>query len=167
MLQEDPNLQDIIKDLSRAVTTQFASDEIDLFDELYAQFQQDPTKFKQRLSSNDPLEFGLDELLSAYTPIIISMVTITLNKLSEMIIQALKGETEDFVQEKTKKVFQRVLKGKNNEPYQSEFMTFSTQELEALYKLGIQEGITYGLPPNEAAKIMQRLTQPIMRVQQK
>ena len=165
-MSQEADFSETIERISRELVSQFATDEIELFDELYAQFQKDPARFKQSASSNDPLEFGFDELLTTYTPIIISIVTVTLDKLSEIVMRALQGETEALIQEKTKEVFQRVLHGEMADPYKSEFLTFSAKELDALYQLGVQEGISYGLSAKDAAKVMTRLTQPILRIRQ-
>jgi hypothetical protein len=164
MSQENANLNASIAIISRELVAQFATDELDFFDDLYAQYQDNPARFKEGASSHDPLEFGFDELLVASTPVIISMVTITLKKLVQMIGQALQGEAENLIQERTKKTFERVLKGNEAPPDRSEFVTFSAQEIELLHKLGVQEGVTLGLPKTEAAKIMYRLTQPMLQI---
>ena len=72
----------------------------------------------------------------------------------------------DEVQEKTKEVFQRIVKGESKDPYQSKLMKFSPQELAALHQLGVQEGISYGLSGKEASNVMSHLTQRIAAIQQ-
>jgi hypothetical protein len=160
------DLDESIRIISREMVNQFAAEEMDLFDELYSQFQRDPAKFKQKVSSDDPLEFGFDEILVTYAPVIISMVSAVLNKLFQILMQSVQGETESMIQEKTKEVFQRLVKGENKDPYQSELMKFSEQELAALHQLGVQEGISYGLSAKEASNVMSHLRQRIAATQQ-
>ena len=93
--------QDFARALSREVVEKFAPEELEMFDELYADSMAYPPG-PAKAGSDDDLGFGADSLIVVATPVVSAAVRAVLTFLVTEVIKASKEETSGLIQNKLK-----------------------------------------------------------------
>lgn len=77
MLEQDREIQDIIKDVSQNIINQIAPEEIDMFDEISHTYFNNPHLLnpKNKKTKDDPIGFGVGGIVDMMSPATISIVT--------------------------------------------------------------------------------------------
>lgn len=149
----------LIQEISKNIVVEVAPEEMDLFDELVVEYFQDSTP--PDLSAkpkDDPLGFGLGEVLIAATPAVAAMVDVVLNYLVNEIIKAAQGESAELIKRKIKVLFNPEKKDeKTGKPGQDDVVPLTKEQLEQVKKLARKQAIKFGIGPDKAEKMANAL----------
>src|SRR5574341_2140968 len=125
---------DFVNGLARELVVKFAPEEIDMFDDLAKEFYKAPTAPNVDDQSNDPLGFGLNEMLLAITPVALAMTNAVLNFIATSALEALKEQSSERIHTEIKKLF----KAFDKEDHQL-LLQFNREEIPILRRIAIQE----------------------------
>lgn len=159
MWTDTPEGRKLIQELSKGIVAETAPEEMDLFDELVTEYFQNPTP--PDLSAKpkeDPLGFGLNELLIVVTPAAAEIVRSVLNHLMTETMEAAKDESAEMVKKKVKKLFNP--ENKNEKPAKKddgEVRPLNKEQLEQVKKLARKQAIKFGIGPDKAEKMANAL----------
>lgn len=144
--------QRLIRELSRDVIVEAVPEEIDLFDELVAEYFQNPNPpASSTPSKEDPLGFGVEEILIAATPAAAAMVDIVLNYLISEVLKATREESAESIRKKIRTLF-----GNDNKD-REEPAPLTREQLEQVKKLSRKQAIKFGIGPEKAEKMADAL----------
>jgi hypothetical protein len=151
MLTDTPEGRALIEDISRAVISEVAPEELDLFDQLSEEYYADPTPPDlTQNASDDALGFGLGDLLIASTPASNAMITVVLTFAIQILMQAAGDEGSDFVRDRVRALFGR--KGQAEPPPH-----FNRDELRHMRAAAESEAQRFGLSAEEAGHMADAL----------
>lgn len=159
MWTDTPEGRKLIQELSKDIVAETAPEEMDLFDELVMEYFNNPAP--PDLSAkpkDDPLGFGLNEVLIAVTPAAAAMVNEVLKHLMTESIGAVKDESSDMVKKKVKKLFNP--EKKDDQPTKKddgEVRPLNKEQLEQVKKLARKQAIKFGIGPDKAEKMANAL----------
>jgi hypothetical protein len=140
----------LIEELSQQVISEVAPEELDIFDDLSAEYFADPTPPDLNAQeSDDALGFGLNEVLIAATPAANAMIGIVLAFAIQTVIQAAGDETSDFVRGRIKALFGKGAK--------QEAPRFSQDQLRHMRQIAEAEAKRFGLDDQAAAAMADSL----------
>lgn len=159
MWTDTPDGRKLIQELSKNIVVEIAPEEMDLFDELVAEYFHDPTPPDLTAKpKDDPLGFGLGEVLIAVTPAATAMVNAVLNHLFTESVNAAKEESADIVKIKIKKLFHP--ERKDEKPAtkdDKEVRPLNKEQLEQVKKLARKQAIKFGIHSDKAEKMANAL----------
>jgi hypothetical protein len=149
--------REFIQELSRSIIAENASDEVDLFEELAADYFRNPQPPK-REERDDALGFGLETVM-AFTPAVLAMAKVAFDFACSECLKAAKDEASEVIKRKVKTFFRKAKDTSAPTPAVTEApaVTFTRAQLEQLRTIAINEGIAYGLKPHEAEKMSRSL----------
>ena len=142
MWTESSISRELIEEISKNVVVEVAPEEEDMFDELMGEYFQNPTP--PDLSAkpkDDPLAFGVNEMLFAITPAVAAMVDAVLNHVATEFIKAAKGESKESIKKIVKKLFSNDSK---------DIKPLDKEQLEQVKKLAKKQAIKFGIQPDKA-----------------
>ena len=151
--------QQFIQELSKEIVVEVAPEELDLFDELVAEYFRNPAP--PDLSArpkDDPLGFGLGEVLIAVTPAAAAMVKEVVNYLMTESMKAAKEESAEVIEKKVKSLFNP--KKKDEKPTKKndkEVRQLNKEQLEQVKKLARRQAIKFGISEDKAEKMANAL----------
>lgn len=150
MWNQAPEGDEFARELSKGLVEQFAPEELDMFDELYSEYRQDPTPpSRGERGADDPLGSGLEDVLMAVTPAASAMVTAVLSFVLGEVLKASQSEASEKIKEKVKAVF-------NPQPADAEkakAAPLTPEQLEQVRRLAAKRGVDFGLPPDQARQM--------------
>jgi hypothetical protein len=159
MWTQTPEGRKLVQEISKDIVVEIAPEEMDLFDELIMEYFQDPTP--PNLSAkpkDDPLGFGLGEVLIAATPAVAAMVDVVLNYLINESIKAAQGESAEFIKRKIKGLFNPEKKEeKTSKTGQDDVEPLTKEQLEQVKKLARKQAIKFGIGSDKAEKMANAL----------
>lgn len=108
MITNSVDERELITELSKDIVSQVAPEELDLFDELIQEYFDDPTPPDLTTdNSDDPLGFGLGEVMVAATPAIAAAISAGITFLLTVAWQADAGSSVTLIKQKIQQRFQR------------------------------------------------------------
>lgn len=159
MWTETSEGQKLIQEISKDIVGEVAPEEMDMFDELVEEYFQNPTP--PDLSAkpkDDPLGFGLGEVLVAVTPAAAAMVNEVIKYLMNETITAAKDESAEMVKKKVKKLFNPEKKDdKPAKKEEGEVRPLNKEQLEQVKKLARKQATKFGIGPDKAEKMANAL----------
>jgi len=159
MWTQTPEGRKLIQEISKGIVIEVAPEEMDLFDELVMEYFQDPTP--PDLSAkpkDDPLGFGLGEVLVAATPAVAAMVNAVLNHLMTESLNAAKEESAEVVKKNIKMLFNPQKKDeKPAKKDDKEVRPLNKEQLEQVKKLAWKQAIKFGIGSEKAEKMANAL----------
>jgi len=158
MWTQTPEGRKLIWELSKGIVVEIAPEEMDLFDELVMEYFQDPTP--PDLSAkpkDDPLGFGLGEVLIATTPAVAAMVDGVLNYLINEIVKAAQGESAELIKRKIKDLFNPKKEEKTDKSNEDDVVSLTKEQLEQVKKLARKQAIKFGIGSDKADRMANAL----------
>jgi hypothetical protein len=145
MWVQTPEGDEVVRELSKQLVEQFAPEELEMFDELYEEYQKHPTPPAVGPRADDPLGSGLGELIVAVTPAASAMATAVVTFVLSEVLKAAQDESSEKIKARVKALFN---------PKPKEKMTPLTQEqLDRVQKLAAKRAVDFGLSPEKAKKM--------------
>jgi hypothetical protein len=155
-----PDYHPLVTGLSRQLLAKFAPEEIDMFDEWAEEFYKNPIPPEiNGQSSDDPLSFGLNEILLAVTPAILAMATAVVKFICDQAFQSLKDKSSELIRSEVEKLFNKT--DPRDKTDDSSLIKFTSEELRILRHIAIQEAKVYGIQANQAELMADGLLQPL------
>jgi len=155
MWTQSPEGRKLIQEISKGVVAEIAPEELDLFDELVIEYFQDPTP--PDLSAkpkDDPLGFGLGEVLIAVTPAATAMVSEVLKYVMNESLTTAKEESAEAVKKQVKKLFNPEKRdAKPAKKEDGEVRPLNKDQLEQVKKLARKQAIKFGIGSDKAEKM--------------
>lgn len=159
MWTETSEGQKLIQEISKDIVGEVAPEEMDMFDELVEEYFQNPTPPDMSVKpKDDPLGFGLGEVLVAVTPAAAAMVNEVIKYLMNETITAAKDESAEMVKKKVKKLFNPEKKDdKPAKKEEGEVRPLNKEQLEQVKKLARKQATKFGIGPDKAEKMANAL----------
>jgi hypothetical protein len=151
MMNRSTEESELVEELSRQLVEKFAPEEAEIFDELYSDYQQDPTPPSFQHGSDDALGSGIGEAVIAITPAATAMASAVISFVVSEVLKAAKTEAGEKIKEKVKAVFSPGVAGSTPDPGKPAPLTH--EQMEQIRKLAIKRGTDFGLPAEEAKKM--------------
>jgi len=139
--------QIIVQDLSKKLVSQLAPEELEMFDELYEEYRANPAP-PADTDNDDPLGFGVTEIMAAITPAAGAAASATVSYLASEVIKSAKDESAVVIQDKIKALFNPEKKKPEADP-----PPLSKEALEQIKKLAVKSARAQGLSPKKAEQI--------------
>jgi len=158
MWTDTPEGRKLVQEFSRDIVVVVAPEEIDLFDELVMEYFQDRTP--PDLSAkpkDDPLGFGLGEVLIAATPAVAAMVDVVLNYLVNEIVKAAQGESAELIKRKIKGLFNPKKDEITEKSDEDNVVPLTKEQLEQVKKLAHKQAIKFGIGSEKADRMANAL----------
>lgn len=144
-----------IKDISKHIVAESAPEELELFNELIAEYFADPTPPDLTDSgSDDALAFGIGEVLVAVTPAIAAMVTAVLTYVLTEATEVIKVESAEKIKKRIKNIFSPEKKDKEDSDRPQ---PLTKDQLEQVKKLARRQAKKFGMEPAQANKMAEAL----------
>jgi hypothetical protein len=141
--------QVVVQELSKRLVSQLAPEELEMFDELYAEYRANPVP-PVNVDNNDPLGFGITDIVAVVTPAAGAAASATVAYLASEIIKSAKDESAAVIQGKIKALFNPEKKKPQADPDPS---PLSKELLEQIKKLAVKSARSQGLSPKKAEQI--------------
>ena len=147
MWTDTPEGRELVTRVSQDLVSQVAPEELDLFDELIADYYANPSP-PSRSGSDDPLAFGLEGMLvAATTPAAAAMVTTAISYIATEVLKVTQEESIKSLLTKIRAYFHPKDKAKALTPAQ----------LRQVYEATRGEAAAFDLPPEEADRLARAL----------
>jgi hypothetical protein len=140
----------IVMDISRDLVGEVAPEELDLFDDLAAEYRANPNPPKVTRGGDDALGFGLDAAMIASSPAVMAAVSVTLGFVIQVASDLLKDHTKTAVQDQIRKLFA----GRKSGPVA---LTLTADQLARVRDLAASEARRFGLGRDEADRLADAL----------
>jgi hypothetical protein len=147
MWTETPEGRAFITDITKTVVSQVAPEELDLFDELLQEYFRNPQPFPPAAPSDDPLGFGVGEVIVAVTSVTVPVLITVLEFLAAATIKATMEEGAELTVARARKLFPRML-GKMESP-----TPLTQTQLIHVTNLARQQALTCGIEESVAEKM--------------
>jgi hypothetical protein len=155
MWTETTEGREYIEEVSKRIVTEFAPEELDLFDDLIAEYFVDPTPPDLSDSGgDDALAFGVGEVLVAVTPAAAAVVTAVLTHVLTEATEVIKEESAAKIKKGIKDIFGPEKKDKQDD---DEPQPLTRDQLEQVKKLARRQAKKFGLEPDLANKMADAL----------
>lgn len=152
MWTETTEARKYIEEVSKRIVTEFASEELELFDELIADYFADPTPPDLSASGDDdPLAFGVGGVLVAVTPAAGAMVSAVLTFVLTEATEVIKEESAEKIKKRIKDIF-----SPENEDDDGP-QPLTRDQLEQVKKLARRQAKRFGMEPDVANKMADAL----------
>lgn len=142
-----------VKQISKGIIDQVAPEESDLFDDLITDYFQNPVP--PDLSDpgkDDPLGFGLGEILIAATPAAAAIVSSVLNYLMTEAVKTGKAEAAEVLKQRIKSLFhpeENKDKAGGNKDHK-DIPPLTREQLVEVKRIVHQQAAKFGLSPGKA-----------------
>jgi hypothetical protein len=147
MWTQTPAGDQFVQELSKELVSQFAPEELDVFDELYNEYREHPAPPQAEPGTDDALGSGLGEIIVAVTPAASAMVTAVVSFVLNEILKASQDEASEKIKTRVKAVF-------NPRPAEKEKVPpLSQDQLDQVRRLAARRGVDFGLPPEQARQM--------------
>jgi hypothetical protein len=155
MWTETTEVRKYIEEVSKRIVSEFASEELELFDELIAEYFADPTPPALSDSGDDdPLAFGVSEVLVAVTPAAGAMVTAVLTYVLAETTEVIKEESAEKIKKRMKDIFSPEKEDKEDD---DKPQPLTRDQLEHVKKLARRQAKKFGMEPDLANKMADAL----------
>jgi hypothetical protein len=142
-----------ISEVSKEIVAQVAPEEVELFDDLAAEYYANPQPPDLAArASDDPLGFGLDAGIVAATPAVMAMVSVAFGFVWQAAVDSFKTESQDFIAHKVKELFQ----GKKQESA-PKTLALTPAQLKEVRRLCIKEATDFGMCDKDAGQMADAL----------
>lgn len=148
MWTQTPEGDQFVRDLSKQLVSQFAPEELDVFDELYNDYKEHPTPPPVEPGRDDALGSGLEDVIVAVTPAASAMVKAVVTFVLSEVLKASQHEASGKIKDKVKAVFNP--KGQEKAMQVS---SLSPEQLDKVRKLAAKRAMDFGLPPDQARQM--------------
>ena len=145
MWTQTPEGDQFIQELSRELVSQFAPEELEMFDELYRDYQKNPAPPAVEPGRDDALGSGLGEVIVAVTPAASAMATAVVSFIVGEVLKAAREEGTEKIKARVKAVF--------NPKSQEKAAPLSQEQLEQVRKLAARRAVDFGLSPEQAKQM--------------
>lgn len=143
---------ELIEELSREIVVAIAPEEIDMFEELIQEYYQNPAPPDLTTrDKDDPLGFGIEEILIATTPATAAMVNAVLNHLMEEFLGAFQEQGMKVVRNKLKSLFDGSREDKEKPA------PLTREQLQQIKKIARKQAIDFGISPEKAERMANAL----------
>jgi len=149
MWNQTPEGDAFVRELSKGLVEEFAPEELDMFGELYHEYQKDATPPALEPGSDDALGSGLGQVLIAVTPAASAMVTAVVSFIVGEVLKASQDEASEKIKEKVKAVFNPNLAPSAKE----KAAPLTPEQLDQVRKLAAKRAVEFGLPPDQSKKM--------------
>ena len=140
--------REFITQISRQLVTEVAPEELDLFDELMAEYFDDPAPPVPADSpDDDPLGFGLSEILVVVTPAAGAVVSTVLSYILAEVIKTTQEESARAITNKLKSLFNSKEKAERLTP----------DQLKQVHQVALKQARLFGLDPIQAKQMASSL----------
>jgi hypothetical protein len=152
MLNDSSQNKEYIEDVSKAIVSDVAPEELDLFDELVAEYYEDPTPPDlSEKDVDDELAFGIGEMLIPVTPAAAAMVTTVLNFLLTEVIKVVKEENGKTIKE----IISDFIRPEKSDKEELEPLT--VEQLKQIRRIARKQARSFGMDPDIAKKMAESL----------
>ena len=134
-----------VQEVSKQLVSQFAPEELDIFDELYSEYKMHPAGLPSEQGRDDPLGSGLGEMIVAITPAASAMATAVVSFVVSEVLKASQEEASEKIKAKVKGVF--------NPKASEKQAPLSPEQLEKVKKLAAKRALDFGLSPEKAKQM--------------
>lgn len=149
----DQDERALITDLARDLVAELAPRESEVFEELAAEYFEDPRPPETAQgATDDALGFGLGGMVIAMTPAAAAVVSAVLSFLGSIALEAFRAEGGDYVRNRLRMLFQG-----DRAPDGSAAVPVSQADLQRLYQVARDEAGKYGLSDADAATLADAL----------
>lgn len=142
---QTPEADQFVQELSKELVSQFAPEELEIFDELYNDYKKHPSGLRTEQGADDPLGSGLGEMILAVTPAASAMATAVLSFVMSEVLKASQEEASEKIKTRIKAVLNP--KGSGKSP------PLSPEQLEQVQKLAVKRALDFGLTPQKAKQM--------------
>ncbi|HLO32193.1 MAG TPA: hypothetical protein VK249_23795 [Anaerolineales bacterium] len=142
---QTPEGDEFVRDLSKQLVEQFAPEELEMFDELYREYQEHPTPEDFQQGSDAPLGSGLGEFIVSVTPAASAMVTAVVSFVLSEVLKAAQNESSERIKAQVKLLF--------NPKAPQKAAPLTHEQLEKVQKLAAKRAIDFGLSPQQAKQM--------------
>ena len=144
---DTPEGRELVTLVSHDLVTQVAPEELDLFDELIADYYANPSP-PSRSGSDDPLAFGVEGMLVvATTPAAAAMVTAAISYIATEVFKVVQEESIKSLLTKIRAYFHP----------KDEAAALTKAQLQQVYNAILVEAAAYDLPPEEVDRLARAL----------
>lgn len=135
----------LITELSKQIVEQIAPEETDLFDELMASYFADPSPPDLTADPrDDPLGFGLNELMIAVTPAAAAVASAAIAFVMSVLAKAARDEGAEQIRRRLKSALQSKRNVEGNS------LTLTPSQLETLLTITRETAGRYGMDPEQS-----------------
>ena len=145
MWTQTPEGDQFVREVSKQLVSKFAPEELEIFDELYSDYQKHPVPPQAERGADDPLGSGLGEVIVAVTPAASAMATAVVSFVVSEVIKASQAEASETIKSKVKAVF--------NPKAPENAAPLSPDQLEKVRKLAAKRAVDFGLSPEKAKQM--------------
>ena len=151
MWTETPEGRTFITDITKTIVSQVAPEELDFFDELLQEYFRNPQLVPPAASSDDPLGFGVGEVIAAVTPATAKMIEAVLEALAITVFKVTMEEGFELTIARARKLFPRMV-GKTESP-----APLTQAQLVHVTNLARQQALMCGIEASVAEKMVTAL----------
>jgi hypothetical protein len=142
---ETPDGDQYVQELSRQLVSQFAPEELEIFDELHRYYKTHPTGLSSAPSADDPLGSGLGEMIVAVTPAASAMAAAVVAFVVSEVLKASQEEASEKIKAKVKAIF--------NPKAPVKAAPLSPEQLEKVRRLAAKRAVDFGLSQEQAKQM--------------
>jgi hypothetical protein len=148
MWKDSPEERELVTSASYDIVAQIAPEELDLFDELMADYYAKPSPAtKGHATDDDPLAFGIEDVMVVATPAVAAMLTTAIGFVIKEVIKATQEESATVITARIRSLFH---------PETGTAM-LAKAELQHIYDIGLETAVDFGLPAEEGKLLAQAL----------
>ena len=145
MWTQTPDGDQFVQELSKQLVSQFAPEELEIFDELYSEYRKDPTPPQAGQGADDTLGSGLGEVIVAVTPAASAMATAVVSFVLSEVLKASQEEASEKIKAKVKALF--------NPKASEKAAALSPEQLEKVRRLAARRAVDFGLSADQAKQM--------------
>lgn len=154
MFTDTPEGRKYIEDVSKHIVAEYASEELDLFDELMAEYIADPTPPDLSTSSeDDALAFGLNEVIVAVTPAATAMTTAVLAYIIKDFAPLIQEKSAEWIKANINRIFAKKDEKKGDDGFQP----LTRDQLKEVKRIARRQAKKFGMETDMAHKMVEAL----------
>jgi hypothetical protein len=163
MWTETTEGREYIKAISKNMVSEFAPEEMELFDELIAEYFADPTPPGLTESdTDDELAFGIGEVMTAVTPAATAMATAVLTLILTQFTEALETESAEIIKTRIKDILNSKVA---EEEVTAKPEALTQEQLMMIRELARKQAKKFGMKSRQANKMEEALIGSIVLVE--
>lgn len=141
-------------ELARRVVRKIAPEELSSFDLVAAPYLENPEQAERRLRSahDDPLGFGLGDIVAMATPVIALVSGSVITAVSDSVGKAVRDGTTNAVRKAWRK-----LRGKPAEPLELPSTPLTTTQLAEVRQIALERALSLGMKQQKAEALADAL----------
>jgi len=157
MIEQDIEVQNIIKEISQNVVEKIAPEEIEMFDEISDAYFNNPKLLepKYHKEKDDPIGFGVEGIVEMMSPAAISVVTTVVGYIITQVWGATSSVLLDEYKSKLKSLFKKDNNGKNAVP-------ISKEQLKEIKEKAMQQALASHLSEEQSNNLANALIASIV-----